>query len=158
MRFIRTYIEWWYSSVFDTVSVVYRHSGPETIRSFCDISHYANGDRFRALSSIYGNTVHFTDGTPDLVPGTIPIISKAVWNRWRETFKWNKTSRDILENSLEFPLEYNGDGHIKHWRARNNPDYETQCRIFLKTIQECEKRMLKYGWCIEPEETSNSSA
>jgi hypothetical protein len=40
---------------------------------------------------------------------------------------------------------YDHPEHAEYGTSANNPDYESQCRIILSAIKECERCMLEYG-------------
>ncbi len=68
MRFLRYYVEQGYSHLFDEFVVLYRFPDTDILEGFAKNSHPATGTDFRILSSIYANTIHFSNGTPDFVP------------------------------------------------------------------------------------------
>lgn len=68
MRFLRYYVEMGYSSLFDDFVVLYRFPEHDMLEEFSRNSSDATGEDFRNLSSIYANTIHFSNGTPDFMP------------------------------------------------------------------------------------------
>lgn len=92
MRFLRYYVENGYSTLFDSFAVVYRHPENELLQEFRDCSLGVDGVDFEIYTSLYANVVHFSDGTPNFLPGTLPILANAPIKRWK--------MRDIKANPV----------------------------------------------------------
>lgn len=99
MEFLRTYVEGWYSKLFDEFAVLYRFPEYDFLKKFEDNSYKVSGDDFRALSTIYADTIHFSNGTPDIVPWNIPILGTTPHKRFK-----NKLPHIHLELEYE-PIE-----------------------------------------------------
>lgn len=142
MRFLRYYVENGYSTLFDSFAVVYRHPENELLQEFRDCSLDVKGVEFEIYTSLYANVVHFSDGTPNFLPGTLPILTNAPIKRWKmRDVKANPVS--ISERSyVHLPLSFvNTD-----WAACDESDFEKDNKDYLiktlLTIQRCEKRMI----------------
>lgn len=146
MRFLQYYVEQGYSSLFDDFMVLYRFPDTDMLDEFEKNSHPATGIDFRLLSSIYANTVHFSNGTPDFIPGTIPILGTTPHKRWKQH----------MGRYVHLPLEYETVEKIGHRHGiispseRKNGKEITESRklipvlnTVLQTIQKTEAIMIK---------------
>ena len=83
MRFLRYFVERGYSQIFDEFAVLYRFSQVEFLQDFAQNSYRVTGDDFRTLSSIFADTIHFSNGTPENFPGTLAILGTQAYSRHR---------------------------------------------------------------------------
>ena len=147
MRFLQYYVEQWYSSLFDMFVIMYRFPDTDLLDEFAQNSSTATGLNFQFLSSIYANTIHFSNGTPDFIPWTLPILWTTPHKRWKH--KWENTT-------IHLPIEYITTGKIWHKHgiisALDQKIVQQQSspqkliptlNIVLKVIQQAEQAMLK---------------
>lgn len=145
IKFIKAYIEWWYSEVFSIFSLISRQSWeyPNEFESdYLDVEWTS----FQIATNIYTNTIHLNDWTPEFEWGTIPILwSSITKNEHRKWIIWNN---DYVDLDLFYCWWENEHVWKKLWLP-NIPDLELE-DIFdrlLFSIKECERKMLeKIKW------------
>lgn len=91
MYLLKKYVEWWYSTLFDTFNVVYRSNKSDYLPWFRDNTLFLSNEKwFEEFTSLYANTIHFHKGTPAFLPWTIPILTvwpldqNKYWLGWRD--------------------------------------------------------------------------
>ena len=87
MHFLRYFVERGYSQIFDEFAVLYRFSQVEFLQDFAQNSYRVDGDDFRTLSSIFADTIHFSNGTPENFPGTLAILGTQAYSRHRGRYE-----------------------------------------------------------------------
>lgn len=65
MEFLRVYVENGYSPVFNEFSVVYRLPQTDKLKNFSHNEYLAENEDFKLISTIFADTIHFSDGTPE---------------------------------------------------------------------------------------------
>lgn len=96
MHFLKSYVEGGYSQIFNEFWVVYRFPDKDKQQSFIDNSYLVSGDEFKLITSIFADTIHFSDGTPENIEWTTRIL-------WTTPYKRNKWKFD---NIVHFEREY----------------------------------------------------
>lgn len=155
--FLKYYIENGYSQLFNTLIVVYREFDEDFVPEFSANSIDVQGKNFEVYSSLFANVIHLSDGTPNFLPGTLPILANAPIYRWRKqkkeyNMKYSKYSSwyngyDEVnlddEHYVHLPLSFvNVNGKtLSEKDFQENP--EDAFLETLKAVQRCERRMLK---------------
>lgn len=120
MRFLRYYVEAGYSPVFSEFGVVYRFPQTDSLEEFSPYAYTVTGGDFRALSNIYANTVHFSSGTPEDIPGSISILGTTPYQQHRHR-------TDVVH----LPLEYQRIDPIAQRRVLS-PASEKQLQRYIQ--------------------------
>ncbi len=87
MHFLRYFVERGYSQIFDEFAVLYRFAQVDFLQDFAQNSYRVDGDDFRTLSSIFADTIHFSNGTPENFPGTLAILGTQAYSRHRGRYE-----------------------------------------------------------------------
>lgn len=142
---LRQYVAESHSRLFDRFRVVYRNNTDDYLANLSDESVFVNGHDFETFTSIFANTIHFSDGTPSFYPWTMPILSKAPYSRWenrRRAFTSQSAVNLTDERWVYMPLSFmnmNG-GTLDEHDFRLNP--ENPHITVLDTIKRCEDKMI----------------
>jgi len=103
--FIKFYIDNWFSKVWSEYRVITRNPWENKLGNskWMHDSHMG----FRALSSIYADTIHITHGTPESqIPGTHFILWKAITQDEWDVLEYGKIDTISQEQYTELDLDY----------------------------------------------------
>ena len=148
MHFLRYFVERGYSQIFDEFAVLYRFAQVDFLQDFAQNSYRVDGDDFRTLSSIFADTIHFSNGTPENFPGTLAILGTQAYSRHRGRYE---SERIHLPICTETCLRYEKKAKtILDQKIRKNHEekvlnnLEWTLRLTLETIEKSEKILLSW--------------
>ncbi|MBB1553995.1 hypothetical protein HG442_001130, partial [Candidatus Gracilibacteria bacterium] len=148
MHFLRYFVERGYSQIFDEFAVLYRFAQVDFLQDFAQNSYRVDGDDFRTLSSIFADTIHFSNGTPENFPGTLAILGTQAYSRHRGRYE---SERIHLPICTETCLRYEKKAKtILDQKIRKNHEEKVwknlkgTLRITLETIEKSEKILLSW--------------
>lgn len=133
MNFVRYYVESGFSPIYDEFGMVMRFSNsriPDWFEhNFYDVENF----EFTALTNIFADTIHISNGTPEGLPGTVNILGTTAYNRWLTKF----------ENIVHLPLEYIPADILKNYsynqEVTKTPDKKRLFTILPKVLESIRK-------------------
>ncbi len=139
---VKKYVEWWHSRIFNKFYIVYRYNEKDFLPEFAENSVFPTRMAFEIFTALYANTIHLSEGTPNFLPGTLPILANGtIINVDGSTAcneQYEKLSLSFINNERDKYLTVPSLPPIEFKKNPKDPFVVT-----LNAIERCEGRMLQ---------------
>jgi hypothetical protein len=106
---------------------------------FVENSVFPRNDTFEIFTSLYANTIHLSDGTPNFLPGTLPILANSPVVRWKKNYELDLNE----EQYVQLPLSFINKTKSPISKDEFDKNLNTAFAVAITTVDRCEKRLLK---------------